>query len=356
MKNQTNFNNTTEITAEACAWMAQLNSGELTCADELALKEWIQRSPRHASELKNIANLSKDINILTDMNDSIDCAVQKQHSIKRSTKINTRWGSRITVVSLSLAFVVGILIFNVHSPSVIQPLLISTAVGEFKQVELSDGTVVKINTNSKLAINYTDKVRRVRLLAGEALFDVKHNPQRPFLVYADEQFVRAVGTAFTVSLLKDTLSVTVVEGKVEFAKLASPKINQIDSNSKTPLVNQPISPVRSIFLEVGQQIEISANKPVAVVKDVPDNDLQRELSWQYELFDFSDTPLKEVINELSRYSSMKVEIVDSSLFNIKFGGIFRTNDTKPLFDALSSTYNVKVKYLNKNHVQLSKVN
>lgn len=354
MNERTNFNDTTEITAEACAWMAQLSTGELTTADELALREWIQRSPRHAAELKKIANLSMEINVLTEMGDAIEEAATEQHCI---VKPQVKRKSRLMPFALTAmaAFIaMGVLFFNVNSLSVVQPMLISTAIGEFREVELPDGSIVKINTNTKLEVNYTKQVRKVRLLSGEALFEVKHNPNRPFLVYADEQYVRAVGTAFTVSLLRDKLSVTVVEGKVEFAKLELSKQNNVDKEQSQ--FNTPSLSVKPVFLEVGQHISISADIPIGVVENMPENDFKRELSWQHELFDFSDTPLKDVIQELSRYSDVKVEIIDSSLFDIKFGGIFRTNDTKPLFEALETTYGVGVTYLNDKHVQLSKIN
>jgi len=351
MSNRTQFEST-EITAEACAWVAQLSTGELKPADEIAIREWIQRSPRHAAELQKMAKLSMDINVLTDMQDSMEIA--EENNFDETSSQRKSWAFPFALASIAMFMVIGAFFLNFHSFSVVQPLLISTTIGEFREAELPDGTLVKINTNTKLEVSYTDKIRKVRLLSGEALFDVKHNPNRPFLVYADEQYVRAVGTAFTVSLLRDKLSVTVVEGTVEFAKLTPPKEETTPNNTSTIQAIPETPP--PVFLEVGQHISITPEQPVAVVQTMPVSDLKRELSWQHELFDFSDTPLKEVINELNRYSDVKIDIVDSSLFDIKFGGIFRTSDTKPLFDALAMTYGVNVTYLNDKHVQLSKIN
>jgi len=54
-----------DITAEACAWIAQLETGDLTPADVDAFREWMHRSPRHVAEIQRLARLSADLNILT---------------------------------------------------------------------------------------------------------------------------------------------------------------------------------------------------------------------------------------------------------------------------------------------------
>ncbi|HLY51574.1 MAG TPA: FecR domain-containing protein, partial [Steroidobacteraceae bacterium] len=73
-----------------------------------------------------------------------------------------------------------------------------TATGEQRTFELEDGSVVYLNTHSRIAIRLAADQREVRLLRGEALFRVHHDTNRPFRVYTDDAMVQAVGTQFDV--------------------------------------------------------------------------------------------------------------------------------------------------------------
>jgi transmembrane sensor len=113
--------------------------------------------------------------------------------------------------------------------------------------------------------------------------------------------------------------------------------------------------MRPLFLEAGQSITIPASKETSLVVNKSERDLQRELSWQEGLHDFSETPLENVIREVSRYSPLEVEITDPALREIRFGGIFRTGETQPLLDALQASYGVNVEYVGDTKVRLSLV-
>ena len=96
-----------------------------------------------------------------------------------------------------------------------------------------------LNTNSILEVSYSDETRHLTLSQGEAHFDVAHNPERPFEVYAGKGLVRAIGTAFTVYLRKVDVEVIVTEGTVEIDS-AEPAVTavtraDIDPN-KTQLI------------------------------------------------------------------------------------------------------------------------
>lgn len=91
----------------------------------------------------------------------------------------------------------------------------TTAVSEFRQVTLSDGTVVSLNADSAIAVQYSGKRRDVRLLRGEAFFIVADNDPRPFSVQAGGMTVVDLGTAFNLNLGSTTLDVAVHSGVVE---------------------------------------------------------------------------------------------------------------------------------------------
>jgi transmembrane sensor len=78
---------------------------------------------------------------------------------------------------------------------------------------------VTLNTDSAIRTNFNDKLRRIDLLRGEALFDVTKDAARPFVVVAGEVRVRAVGTSFTVRARDNgQVNVLVREGVVEVSR------------------------------------------------------------------------------------------------------------------------------------------
>ena len=97
----------------------------------------------------------------------------------------------------------------------------SSEIGEFREIALPDGSEIGLNTNSRAEVDYKQEARFVRLLEGQAHFDVSHNPDKPFVVYANDIAVRAVGTAFAVYIREDgSVEVTVTDGQVELSSLS----------------------------------------------------------------------------------------------------------------------------------------
>ncbi len=247
-----------------------------------------------------------------------------------------------------------VLMFS-QSNGLVEATVYTTSIGEYREFTLSDGSIIELNTDSQVEVSYDKNNRRVRLLSGEAFFDVMPNVDRPFWVYAGDKYVRVVGTAFMVSLLDENFELLVTEGKVELMSNTSSvvslqqseSVNALESIDSEQLSNKPIS------LIAGQSISIADMEQTAPVQTLSERDQRRELSWQEGLHDFSDNSLEEVINQVARYNQIKIEITDPELRELRFGGVFRIGDTEPLFDALVSAYGVQVSYVDDNHVILS---
>ncbi|MEQ8935739.1 MAG: FecR domain-containing protein, partial [Amphiplicatus sp.] len=201
----------------------------------------------------------------------------------------------------------------------------------------------KLNTDTKIEVDYRETMRRVQLLKGEAVFNVAHNPDRPFVVYSGETTAEAIGTSFIVRLREQVTELSVIEGVVSFAKIvqaAKPKIGAVKPAQGREEPEGPQREAQAILLKAGQALtsaqipaELSAAETVPVALIAP-RELQRKLSWTDGVFDFSDTPLQEVVDEINRYSPVQVEIVDADLRAMKFGGIFETSDPEALLEAL----------------------
>lgn len=347
--------NASQIETEACAWLAQLETGDLSQEDLAGFREWVSRSPRHALAIREIAALSADLNILTELNGPLFALSKERGRQDEAARRARGWVVALkSAAAFSIIFalaLVGYLQFA--SPKAVQEFY-STGIGEYQTIALSDGSAIKLNTNTAVEVVYEAKRRQIRLAKGEAFFDVAHDPSRPFLVLAGAHYARAIGTAFVVRLQNDSTELIVTDGVVEFSR-GSPSLT-------VPLANKPRSAESGILaggadapllVEAGYEATSrTADQQAKPVRLSPRAQEQR-LSWTEGLFDFSDTPLSEVISEISRHTDIEIEIADAALNDVKFGGVFRVADIDVLLDSLPSV-GVTVEYMSDKKVLLTR--
>ncbi len=372
-------NQASDITAEACAWIAQLETGDLTPADVDAFREWMHRSPRHAAEVRRLARLSEELNVLSDLAPALREAAEHYRPVTR-TKKGVRFSalfspSRLGGIAVTATVLIVTLLVLLRDQLVPQfPTELETPVGGYLEQSLADGSVVKLNTDSRIRIAFNDKQRHIFLRRGEVFFQVAHNPDRPFVVHANGKIIRAVGTAFAVRL--DTtwkesadLEVTVTEGRVEL-RAQSPTVTQ-DAYDKavhdrgargaaasaedpsSTRVSKEVPRVQAV-LDAGQHLVLSAREPEPKINTVTEEEIRRNLSWREGLFDFSETPLEQVVREFDRHTSINIEIADPTLRDRKFSGIFPTGNINALLETLETAYGIEVTYVDGKTVQLGR--
>ena len=349
MNTRSDITTTSEITAEACSWIAQIDSGALTASDMAALREWMSRSPAHAAEIRAIAQMSGQLSVLADLAPALEKSAGA-HNPARKTTPRARLAP---VFSAAFAFMLisGVVLSILLTGDDGTPIIYKTAVGEYRTLALEDGTQVSLNTDSQIEVDFNDAERRVRLIDGEALFDVVSNPKRPFVVYSDTAVAEAVGTSFVVRLREAVTELAVVEGVVAFSKLPQsidlpaterlPSSTRKDASAPPPTAAATAEPAAErVLVKAGQALtsieltDLAATAQPSAIPVLSERDLQRKLSWTDGFLEFSDTPLEEVIAELTRHNDVSIEIVDADLRQLQFGGIFRTGDVEQLLGAL----------------------
>ncbi|HEX5777100.1 MAG TPA: FecR domain-containing protein, partial [Caulobacteraceae bacterium] len=184
-----------------------------------------------------------------------------------------------------------------------------TDVGQRSTIALSDGSVATLNTDSVVRIAYTGKARAVRLVRGQALFEVAHGQSRPFQVYAGDRVITALGTVFDVRLRGRAVKVALVEGRVKVRAAGAPAPRQGD-------------PAPQVLLAPGEVLEAAPARPMQVANA----DVARETSWRSGFLVFDQTPLSEAVAELNRYSKDQLVIDDPGIAGYAISGAFKTGD------------------------------
>ncbi|MEM9375379.1 MAG: FecR domain-containing protein [Pseudomonadota bacterium] len=349
---------TSDITTEALSWIAQLETGEMSAEDITALKEWMGRSPNHYHEIRKMAKLSEATNVLTGMAGSINAAAAERRAAVSAAAPKT-WWARPRAALAAAALCAGLSVIGLSgigsTPLPSEPLVFATLIGEYEEQSLPDGSVVKLNTNSQVEVDFSARERRLHLLSGEAFFDVAHDPSKPFVVFVGDRLVEAVGTAFAVRWTDGDLSVTVSEGRVAFAPANTEFSTDqwvTDDLALGGEIPTAISAGEPVLLAAGQKILLQDGKETSVLANVASREIESELAWQDGILDFTQRPLEDIISEINRYTDMRIEIEDPGLGALEFGGIFRTGETEAVFDALELAFEIEVEQVSEKHVRI----
>ena len=201
----------------------------------------------------------------------------------------------------------------------------ATGKGETKVVALKDGSVVTLNTASEIQVNYSDTLRSVELIQGEALFDVAKNKVRPFVVSAGDTNVRAVGTSFTVRRLEAApIQVLVREGVVEVFKPATDAA--------------PVRVSANAMAEAPQDsMAIIAARPIPLAQ------LHRQLAWQKGQLAFEGETLAQAATEFARYSDTRIVIDDPALAREEIAGLFKATDPVGFAQTIAISLNARAR-------------
>jgi transmembrane sensor len=191
-----------------------------------------------------------------------------------------------------------------------------TQVGEQRSIKLSDGSMVHLNTHSRIEERYTESDRDVDLLEGEALFVVAHDRNRPFRVSAGDATVLAVGTQFNVYRQAGRTTVAVLEGKVRVEADAKP-----------------------VALSAGEAAHVVAGGRI-VKEDSPE--VTRATAWRHRQLDFRRASISEVAAQFNRYNLTQVVIEDPEVGERLMNGVFDADSPQQLMEFLQEDESLEV--------------
>src|SRR5580698_2030749 len=200
------------IDAEAAVWVIDLHSPDRDEQLESRVRRWIADDPRHAAAFEQATDEWR-------RNGNIPW-----FPLQRVPKpTHARKGMRTTRAALAgMAALCAALACAIYF---LRDDTLATGPSEQRIVDLSDGSQVTLDANSRVVIQFDEAVRKITLKRGEALFDVAKDRSRPFVVIAGDRKVIAVGTSFEVRRedpAGSTFAVTLVEGHVAIEPISSP--------------------------------------------------------------------------------------------------------------------------------------
>jgi len=344
------------ISAEAVNWFLQFQETAGIAQDRQAFSEWLLRSPAHVEEYLRVSSSWCMVEIGAEGDlapDSLVAEAKKHHETDNVVRLPRRFGRRPLPESgdsgrrfsgksgwtaLAASLVLGIALWATylswHFPTTFQ-----TVVGEQRSFTLQDGSVVFLNTNSKVRVGWFSTERHIDLVRGEARFKVAKDAVRPFIVATETAAVRAVGTVFNVRADPASTQVAVLEGQVDVT--AGP-VREMAVSAQAPRQggSEPVSPrkVARVRLAAGERAAVT-NLGIQTNTGPP---LESVMAWTERRLVFRDQPLVAVIGEFNRYRTQPLVLDDPELAAVKISGVFDLSDTESLIAYLGAYETVQV--------------
>jgi transmembrane sensor len=386
MENRYKLNS--QIYEEACEWFIECRAGDLDEASRHDFDCWLRKSPEHlgaylelaaiwnegpslvtagkfdrdtlicqaALDRDNVVALSNSRSAdtsriaaeLRTVMSAADGAAASAAPVQGLTH-QSRWRFRrqrfaaiaASIVLMVLSATAILWVQAVRSPTY------ATAIGEQRSLELTDGSIVELNSRSKIVVRYSRQGRNIELLQGQALFRVVKDASRPFIVKVGATLVRAVGTEFDVYEKRGSTIVTVVEGRVAILTdhpiaLPTPGVPSaaIDAPHRSNVQFPSVAPgkIGNILVASGERLTVS---PQEIQKDEHPN-IANATAWTQRQLVFESASLSDVADEFNRYNDKQLIVEDARLDTFHVSGVFSSTDPASLIRFLRARPELRI--------------
>lgn len=296
------------VTDEALDWLMQLQEAPDDAATRQAFEQWLAGDPVRQEAVARLERMRAlpALRAATRRD-----AARLGTAASRPRAPASRWKMPAMAAAAAVLLAIGL---HEYSALMIRwQADYVTVVGDIRTIALPDGSSMTLNTDSAVALDFEDGRRQVRLLQGEAFFDVRKDPDHPFRVAAAFSEAEVKGTAFAVRTDEVEDRVLLTRGAVEVSRLSDPH----DSRLLAP----------------GQMVEATAS----ALSDAVAVDPARPLAWLDGRIVISDQPLSEALGELRRYFDGVIVIANRQAGATPVNGTFRLADPEAAIRTLAAS-------------------
>lgn len=325
MTERTPSSHTGSLRKQAVRWIVRLNSGTATPGDRREFEAWLAAGPEHRHEFEQLsrmwAALDGTQSLLTA---EIAKAEQLWERYTANRQAAGRWSWRsVAWPAAGAAALVLMLVTAWWWMRLPEVWMYETAKGAQRQVTLADGSMVMLNTDTRLTVQFSSRTRLIRLGQGEAWFTVRHDERRPFTVQVANGTIRDIGTQFMVNKSPQAVRVNVWEGVVEVGVRAP---------------DESGAAAHPAILREGQQVSYDEEGRMS---DIRSFDREMVGSWKDGKLIFRSQPLKQVLAEVARYRPEEIRLLDPSLEEFPVSGVFHIHDLEHVIPILEDALPIR---------------
>lgn len=301
---------------EAAALFAVRRAEGLTESEQVLFDAWIA-DPEHALAFRQA---ERGWDVFDDAGEDEILAAMRAHALAPRARSGMRWPQVAALAAMLLVVVAAGLWFVVpRAGTEVQQIAwtrYEASAGQLRPVTLADGSVMTLDAGSVAETRFVADARAIRLVRGRALFEVSHDPSRPFGVTAASRRVVALGTRFEVDMGGDALKVTLLRGKVA--------IEPVGTAAET------------VTLMPGQQFV--EHNGAGTVGPAPTNDP----AWSKGLVDLDDVPLGIAVAEINRHGGAHIVIHDAGVSALRVSGQFRAGEAERFASTVAELHGLRM--------------
>jgi ferric-dicitrate binding protein FerR (iron transport regulator) len=220
--------------------------------------------------------------------------------------------------------------------------------GSKSSIKLPDGTIVRLNTDSRLTyLNFTAGKNREVTLIGEAYFDVAHDSSRPFIIHTGKINIKVLGTSFNVRNYPQDkeLETSLIKGKIEVSLESRPEdIITLKPTEKLIIAKEQDE------LATATKVKSSIDNKVVLtsITYLRHDSLVAETSWLNDKMVFVNQPLDKIAIELERKYAITVSFKDEKVKKYRYTGVFENVSLEKVFQLIKYSKNINYKIDDKN--------
>ncbi|EZP67321.1 putative transcriptional regulator [Sphingomonas paucimobilis] len=297
-----------DIDIAAADWAARLDRSMLTSAEQGDLNVWL------AADSRRLGALARAQAMLVPLDAQAQDAAHLL-AVPQPARFSRRalLGGGLSTAAMAAG---GAWLFLRAAPE-----RFTTRKGEVRLVPLADGSSMTLNTASHAEVLFDAHRRHVRLIDGEALFEVARERQRPFTVKSGDMQAEALGTVFSVANISSRpLTVTVKQGRVAMRHARS---------------------TATLALAANMQGTIDAQGQLAST-DLAPGTIDRDIAWREGKIIFSGETLRSAAAEFARYSDVPIAFADAFTGNRTISGYYSATDVSGFVEAVSLSLGLRV--------------
>jgi transmembrane sensor len=299
---------------EATRWLVELHDAPDDREVRRRFEAWRRASPLNEAAWLETEQLSELATTMPRAYADVwqPVVARRQVASRRAAVRSWRLGGGAMALAACVAFFVV--------PALVQRLQAdyTTATAELRKVVLQDGSEVTLAPDSAIAVSFEAAGRQVRLLSGEAFFEVMPDSSRPFRVLAGSVETTVVGTAFDVRLSADAVVVSVEHGIVRVG---------------------PASASARDELRAGQAVRVTSDGETSRRAASPD----MVAAWRDGQLVAQNVSLREAVDQLRRSFAGSIVLASDSLGERRITGAYNLADPEDALRAIAQAHGARVR-------------
>jgi transmembrane sensor len=320
-------NGLTPLQSEAHAWIRRLVSGQATAMDAAALRRWCEQSPAHSAAFSEASQFWAAFGPAGQSLLEDEKTATAGISLRGQSMVTRR---RAIIGGALAASAAGLLV--ARPPLDLWPSWSElaadyrTRTGEQRQIIMPDGVAIRMNTRTSISVHRDGDAAVIELIAGEASFAPSDRQVRRFSVVAAGGKASADRAQFDVRRLDSGACVTCLNNEVE-----------VDYQARTVV----LGPHQRVTYKENGFGKIASIDPAVVA------------AWQNGLLIFNMTPLAEVVEELNRYRTGRIILLNQTVAASPVSGRFRIDRPDEALIQIERAFGVRGRALPGGFVLLS---